>query len=293
VASSTDPAWSGPDESSALEILRWGELTVLGRLIDASNATLLATVGLDDVEAFCVYKPISGERPLWDFPRRTLAHREVAAYALSVATGWDLVPPTVLRDGPFGPGSVQWWVRERPEETHRAGKGPGTPVMAEPGGGLVDVLARREVPEGWLHVLDAEDLDGAPVVLAHADDAGLRRMAVFDVVANNADRKGGHVLRDSTGCVFGVDHGLTFNVEEKLRTVLWGWSGDRLPAEVCGVLAALGTDLQADSSLHRELSGLLSPDEVDGTARRAESLLSSGRHPAPVPDRPSIPWPAF
>ncbi|MDQ1292341.1 MAG: hypothetical protein QG608_219 [Actinomycetota bacterium] len=293
MSSLTDPAWPGPDESSALEILRWGDLTVLGRLVDASNATLLARAALDDVETYCVYKPISGERPLWDFPRRTLAHREVAAYVLSVATGWDLVPPTVLRDGPFGPGSVQWWVRERPEDTHDVEHGPRIPAMAEPGGGLVDVLDEREVPAGWLHVLDAEDLDGAPVVLAHADDAGLRRMAVFDVVANNADRKGGHVLRDSTGCVFGVDHGLTFNVEDKMRTVLWGWSGDPLPAEVCGVLAALGTDLQADSSLHRELSAVLSPDEVGRTARRAESLLASGRHPGPLPDRPSLPWPAF
>src|SRR5450631_3609987 len=213
------------DPDDVLDLITRGVIEVRGRLVDASNATLYASVELDGVQGRCVYKPVTGERPLWDFPSRTLARREVAAYGQSSAVGWDVVPPTVLRDGPFGQGSVQWWVGAGEVDAE------GDPVGGEPGAGLVDIVAPGEVPSGWLHVLRAESYEGSPVSLVHADDPGLARMAVFDVIANNADRKGGHVLRDLDGGVRGVDHGLTFNVEDKLRTVLWGWAGRKLPVD--------------------------------------------------------------
>lgn len=258
-----------------------------GRLVDASNATLFAVVSLDGVQASCVYKPVAGERPLWDFPSRTLARRETAAFVLSAALGWDVVPPTVLRDGPFGPGSVQWWVGGG-----TAGE-DGEPVGAEPGAGVVDIVAPQDVPPGWLHVLRAQSYEGSSVSLVHADDPALRRMSVFDVVANNADRKGGHILRTSGGGLRGVDHGLTFNVEEKLRTVLWGWAGQRLPAEIMDALRPLGADLTTRGRVHEDLCRLLSPAEVERTARRVTRLLETRRHPRPGGSRHPIPWPAF
>jgi uncharacterized repeat protein (TIGR03843 family) len=284
-----DAAGAGsPAPADLLDVLCRGELVVRGRLVDASNATLYAAATLDGVEVRCVYKPVAGERPLWDFPARTLARREVAAYLLSAATGWDVVPPTVLReDGPFGAGSVQAWVGEAVVDDD------GDPVPLEPGAGVVDVVAPQDVPAGWLQVLRAQSYEGSPVSLVHADDPALRRMAVFDVVANNADRKGGHVLRSGDGTLFGVDHGLTFNVEHKLRTVLWGWAGRRLPDDVVEVLRALALDLDEGGPLYRGLRDLLSPVEVDTTLSRLQHLLETRRHPRPTGNRHAIPWPAF
>lgn len=275
------------DEDAVLDLLARGELEIRGRLVSASNTTLFARVTLEERSGSCVYKPVAGERPLWDFPPRTLARREAAAYLLSAATGWGVVPPTVLRDGPLGPGSVQWWVGDGRVDDD------GDPRAPLSGAGLVDVLAPDRVPPGWRWVLHAEDADGSPVVLAHADDEALRRMAVFDAVANNADRKGGHVLRDAAGAVFGVDHGLTFNTDPKLRTVLWGWAGERLPRSTCETLGSLVDDLREGGPLARGLARLLDDDEVRSTRQRAERLLSSGRHPRPGAGRPAIPWPAF
>ncbi len=187
----------------------------------ASNATFFGTATLDGVSIQCVYKPVAGERPLWDFPDGTLAGREVAAYLVSEALGWDVVPPTVLRgDAPAGIGMVQAW-RE-----------------PDPGQDPVDLVPEGTVPEGYLHVLDAYDGDDRPISLVHEDSDALRRMAVFDVVVNNADRKGGHVLAMTDGHRFGVDHGVAFNVDDKLRTVLWGWAHEPLePEDVDGLRA--------------------------------------------------------
>ena len=271
-----------------LDLLSRGELEVRGRLVEASNATLYAAATLAGVEVRCVYKPVAGERPLWDFPSRTLARREVAAYVLSAATGWDVVPATVFRaDGPFGPGSVQAWVGEAVLDED------GDPLPIDPGAGVVDVVAPDAVPAGWLQVLRARSYEGSPVSLVHADDPALRRMAVFDVVANNADRKGGHVLRDPGGGLFGVDHGLTFNVEDKLRTVLWGWAGRRLPDDVVEVLRALAADLGDGGPLYRGLGDLLAPAEVDHTLSRLRRLVETRRHPRPDAGRHPVPWPAF
>ena len=292
-ASAPDPA-AELDEADALDVLARGELEIRGRLVDASNATLLAEVTLDGVEALCVYKPTAGERPLWDFPGRTLANREVSTYLLSAATGWDLVPPTTLRaDGPFGPGSVQGWIHGDLE----AGATPdddtsGLP-LAEPGAGRGDVVPPGRRPEGWLHVVEAMGWDGDRVALVHADDPDLRHMAVLDAVANNADRKGGHILRGADGHVYGVDHGLTFNEDDKLRTVLWGWAGDALPAEALEVLTRLEADLDGDGPLRRQLLDLLERREVQRTLGRVRALVRSGKYPRPGGGRPSIPWPAF
>ncbi len=209
------------DVATALDLLRHGEIAVEGRLVDASNATLFCEITAGSTSGRCVYKPVAGERPLWDFPDGTLAGREVAAYAVSEATGWAVVPPTVLREGPFGPGMVQLWIE--------TGGGPDDHP-------LVDVMAPTALPAGWLRVLDALGSDGEPVVLGHADDTRLRRMTVLDVVLNNADRKGGHVLLGPDGAVHGVDHGVSFHTEPKLRTVLWGWAGEPLRADEVDVL---------------------------------------------------------
>jgi uncharacterized repeat protein (TIGR03843 family) len=262
-----------PDLSTALDLLTSGEITVQGRLVDASNATLFCELSGGGIDIRGVYKPVAGERPLWDFPDGTLAGREVAAYAVSEALGWGVVPPTVLRDGPFGVGMCQLWV--------------DTDESVE----LVDVLAPRRVPDGWLRVLDALGTDGQPVVLGHADDPRLRRMAVLDVVLNNADRKGGHVLPGPDGVVRGVDHGVCFHVEPKLRTVLWGWAGEQLTDEEQAALESL--DRALDDDLGAELRSLLSDAEVTACRRRVRRLLREARMPFPVEGWPAIPWPAF
>jgi hypothetical protein len=233
----------------SLELLRSGTLAVEGRLIDASNATLYCIVTLDGLEAACVYKPVAGERPLWDFPDGTLAFREVAAYEVSVASGWDLVPPTVLRDGPYGLGMCQLWVDVDEE---------------------VDLVA-----------------------LSRSEHPDLRAMAVFDAVVNNADRKGGHLLPRLDGKVQGVDHGVCFSVEDKLRTLLWQWRGRRLPAELLEPLERLDAELAKGRTLHRTLSGLLARTEVTATARRLRRLLATAHFPEPSADWPAIPWPPY
>ena len=244
------------------------ELVLHGRIMPASNATFVGEIGGVRV----VYKPIAGERPLWDFPDGTLAHREVAAWTVSEALGWDVVPHTFLRDGPHGRGMVQLW--------------------REPDGqDAVTIVPEGQVPAGYLHVFDGVDEHDQPISLIHEDSDALRRMAVFDIVVNNADRKGGHVLEMTGGHRYGVDHGVTFHQDPKLRTVLWGWAGEPLSdAEVAGVeglLAALPAGLE-DDLLH-----LLDPAELSRLRRRCQRLLSARRFPLPRGDWPAIPWPPF
>ncbi|MDQ3628847.1 MAG: SCO1664 family protein [Actinomycetota bacterium] len=247
-------------------------MTVQGRLVSASNATFFARLALDGVESSCVYKPVRGERPLWDFPDGTLAGREVASYLVSELAGWHLVPPTVMADGPFGPGMVQQWVDE--------------PVEA----GLVDIVPVDAVPPGWLHVLDAVDQHGEPVALVHADHPALRSLAVFDVVINNADRKGGHVLVNAAGAVSGCDHGVSLHVENKLRTVLWGWAGRPLADDDAAALERLLAALERSADV---LVEHITPGEVRQVRRRAARLLHTLLHPQPVLGSAVIPWPAF
>lgn len=238
------------DDETALRLLREGRIEVAGRLIEASNMTLYCTIRLGSLSAACVYKPVRGERPLWDFPDGTLAGREVAAHAVSQALGWGIVPPTVYReDAPHGPGMVQWW------------------ITADTAVDLV-ALAR----------------DGT-----HRQ---LRLMAVFDAVINNSDRKIGHLLPTPDGHLYGCDHGVSFSAEYKLRTVLWQWAGQPLPAEAVDRLGVLREQLlDADSAVSRVLARHLTPQERYATLRRVEVLHEHRVHPYPPEDWPAVPWP--
>ncbi|MFG2355436.1 SCO1664 family protein [Streptomyces sp. NPDC048521] len=258
-------------DADPAELLARGELTVRGRIREASNAALFCTVALDGREATCVYKPVAGERPLWDFPDGTLAGREVAAYEVSEATGWGLVPPTVLRDGPYGEGMCQLWIDVSPE--------------AE----LLALVDGEEPEPGWKAIGFAEVGADRTALLVHADDERLRRLAVLDAVINNADRKGGHLLPTADGRLYGIDHGVTFNVENKLRTLLWGWAGEPLPAQAVGVLEQLREAL--GGQLGERLAPLITAAEIDATRARVDALLTAGRHPEPSGEWPAIPWP--
>lgn len=259
-------------------LLHRATLEPVGLLREASNVTLLVDLVEPDGSPAgrAVYKPVRGERPLADFPPGTLAAREVAAYLVSELGGWGLVPATVLRDGPLGPGSVQLWM-----ETEEDGV---------PAGGLVDVVTPEQVAtDGWLPVVAAQDEEGRPLVVVHADDPRLRSLAVLDVVLDNADRKAAHV-----GLVgerlWGFDHGLSFNAVPKLRTVLWGWAGEDL-GEV--ELERVRRVLEALSSGDSGLDGLLSAAELVSLRVRLEGLLVDPRLPVPPEGRYPLPWPLW
>jgi hypothetical protein len=232
--------------ASRSDDLRTGSIEVLGVLPYASNYTFLARVG-DEGGALAVYKPRRGERPLWDFPHGTLANREVAAFLVSDVGGFDLVPPTVLRDdAPLGPGSVQLFVHHDPEKHF--------------------FTLEQERPNDFF------------------------ALAAFDVVINNADRKAGHVVEDDAGKLWAVDHGVTFHVEPKLRTVIWSFADQPIPAAVVSLLERLRESLRAEVGLHAELAELLSPAEADAVVRRVERLLREGRYPQPEVNYP-LPYP--
>jgi uncharacterized repeat protein (TIGR03843 family) len=261
-----------PTDPAALNLVEHGRLEVEGRLVDASNLTLFCTIELDGVSGNAVYKPVAGERPLWDFPDGTLAGREVATYQVAKAAELAAIPPTVLRDGPFGEGMVQLWVETADDE-------------------LVDVRSPEDVPDDWRVVLHAHDRFGEPAVLAHADRPGVRELAVLDVVVNNTDRKGGHVLSGRDGRVYGVDHGICLHAEAKLRTVLWGWVGEPLPDEVVEKLRSLRSRL--DGQLAQQLSRHVTAAEVRAVATRVERLLAERVFPEPSDDWRAVPWPLF
>ena len=220
-------------------------LSVTGRLIDASNATLYAEAKIGEVDVACIYKPVAGERPLWDFPDGTLANREYAAYLISEISGLHVVPLTVLRDGPFGFGAVQQWIN-------------------------ID-----------------ESIDLA--LFFREDNPALRKIALFDAIVNNTDRKIGHLLPLSNEVVLGCDHGVTFHSENKLRTVLWQWSGDKFSGEEIALL----DNLLARIAANAELKELITESEIAALKDRINSLISAGTFPTPSDEWPSIPWPPF
>ncbi|OBK72195.1 SCO1664 family protein [Mycobacterium sp. 1274761.0] len=272
-----------PTPESDREALRRGELTVIGRIRSASNATFLCEACLDERTVHCVYKPVAGEAPLWDFPDGTLAGRELAAYLVSTALGWNIVPYTIIRDGSAGPGMLQLWV-DQPGDTADVNQ------SEDAGPDLVDLLPAGHIPPGFLPVLRAFDYSGDEVTLVHADDPRLRRMAVFDVLINNADRKGGHILSGVDGHVYGVDHGVSMHIEDKLRTVLWGWAGKPVDDETLETVARLRDDVRG--TLGEQLREHITGREVDALRRRAVALLDNPVMPTPDRHRP-IPWPAF
>ncbi|KOU60526.1 phosphatidylinositol kinase [Streptomyces sp. MMG1533] len=259
--------------ATSAELLAEGELAVRGRIREASNAALYCTVTHEGREAACIYKPVAGERPLWDFPDGTLAQREVAAYEVSEATGWGLVPHTVLRDGPYGEGMCQLWIETTPESE------------------LLALVDAEEPEPGWKAIGLAEVGEGRTALLVHADDERLRRLAVLDAVINNADRKGGHLLPAAEHRLYAIDHGVTFNAENKLRTLLWGWAGEPLTGEAVDVLKGLKEALGEGGTLAGTLARLITAVELDATRARVDALLTAGRHPEPSGEWPAIPWP--
>ncbi|MGW2391725.1 SCO1664 family protein [Streptomyces lydicamycinicus] len=274
-----DPPAAGPEPAGnpSDALLAEGELTVRGRIQEASNAVLYCTVAYDGRSASCVYKPVAGERPLWDFPDGTLAQREVAAYEVSRACGWDLIPPTVLRDGPYGTGMVQEWI-DPPESSDEVPE-------------LLALVEDEEPGPGWKAVGLAQIGEGRTALLVHADHPRLRRLAVLDAVINNGDRKGGHLLPGAGGEFFAIDHGVTFNAEDKLRTLLWGWAGEPLTDEALEVLRGLERALEAGRPLAARLAELITDAETEALRTRVAGLLHSGRHPEPSGEWPAIPWP--
>ncbi|WP_228000549.1 SCO1664 family protein [Nocardia australiensis] len=259
------------------------ELTVIGRVSVASNVTLVCDAagitGPDGSPLRVVYKPVRGELPLWDFPDGTLAGREVASYLISEALGWGVIPETILRDGPYGPGMVQRWVDAVDNHTEAGNRLD-----------LVDLVPPDAVPDGFCEVLRAQDPAGNEVSLVHADDPRLQRMAVLDVLLNNADRKGGHAIEGVDGQVYGVDHGICLHSEHKLRTVLWGWAGRAIEPDLIEdvtVFAKALPDRLADT-----LAAHLTDTEIEALARRTQDLLDNPVMPTPRTARP-IPWPAF
>jgi uncharacterized repeat protein (TIGR03843 family) len=235
--------------------------------VDAEDGTTLS----------CVYKPVSGERPLWDFPDGTLAARERAAYLVSEVGRWHLIPATVLREGPLGPGMCQQWVTGEPDGASD--------------GGWVDLLdGAADVPDGWIAVLSGVDPTGREVLLAHRDDTSLRALALLDAVLNNADRKGGHLLTDHDGRLWAVDHGLCCHADPKLRTVLWGWRSATLSDAELAQLEDLQEWLSGEPDA---LATLLAPRERRALRDRVARLCQTAVFPEPVPGLPALPWPAF
>jgi hypothetical protein len=236
------------DIDYALQILAKGRMQERHGLMPwSSNYTFLVTIQYADVEALAIYQPSRGERPLWDFPDGTLAHREVAAFQISHALGWHFVPPTVLRDGFLGPGAVQLFIEADPEA----------------------------------HYFTLRD-DHEPV---------FQRVAIFDYIINNADRKGGHCLKDVEGNIWTIDHGLTFHTDYKLRTVIWDFAAQPIPADILEDLSRLQQTMnQPSNSILRTLAQLITGRELTMFRRRMERILNTRKFPEPGAGR-NIPFP--
>jgi uncharacterized repeat protein (TIGR03843 family) len=229
-----------------LQLLQDGEIELHGQIPWSSNYSFLVNVQDQELTGVAVYKPQRGERPLWDFPDGTLCLREYAAFVVSQALGWGLVPPTVLREGPYGLGSFQLYVDADPDDHF--------------------FNLREEYPTDF------------------------QRVAVFDALVNNADRKGGHCLRDHQGHIWCIDHGLTFNAQPKLRTVIWDYAGQPIPSDLLDDLRKLKAQLTDSTEMRSVLERLLSPREMNRLQKRLDFLLETGCFPQPGPGR-SVPWP--
>jgi uncharacterized repeat protein (TIGR03843 family) len=236
------------EASRVLDVLARGELAVEASMPYSSNYTLLTTVDYAGERLLGIYKPKRGERPLWDFPRGTLYRREAAAYLVSEALGFGLVPPTVVRDGPYGVGMLQLFI-ENDEESHLF-------TMLKAGG----------------------------------YEAVIRRLCAFDALINNADRKGGHALKGTDGRLWAIDHGICFHYEPKLRTVLWDFVGEPLPADVLSAFVGLRQRLDGNDQLTQTLAELLEKAELRALRRRLNALIDGGCFPQPGPG-PNVPWP--
>jgi len=240
------------------------QLRIIERLPQASNGAFLAE--LDGVKV--VYKPNHLEKELWDFPTGTLALRERATFVMDELLGWKLVPKTELVETEQGFASVQHWV--------------------DASASLVEIFPSAEVPDQWLAVLEGQGPSGEPLTLAHQNIEVLMKMALLDAVVNNADRKGGHILTTEDGTTHAIDHGVTFHDEPKLRTVLWGWAGQNIPAHLLADLTSAALKIPES-----ELKELLTEYELVATLERIAELTESGEFAAPGDEWPSLPWPLF
>lgn len=228
--------------------LQQGEITLQGQFMNSSNYTFLVTVTHGGQRLQAVYKPAKGERPLWDFPEGTLARRETAAFLLSDALGWHLVPPTVYRlDGPAGGGALQLFIEHDPD----------------------------------YHFF----------TMTPADRAALTIAAVFDILINNADRKGGHILRDAGGKLWLIDHGVSFHTEDKLRTVIWDFIGQPVPEAWITDIAQVSDMLTHASDLREQMAALLSAEEIEALAGRMDALVRNPVFRGPNEDGMPYPWP--
>jgi uncharacterized repeat protein (TIGR03843 family) len=246
-------------------------LEVKGQISEASNATFFCHDPRTGIHY--VYKPVLGERPLWDFPDSSLTGREIAASEIDKLTGWGLVPPTQwVCDGPHGQGMIQEWVSEID---------PDRPV---------NLFAPDSVPPTWISVVSGIDHTGQPVVLAHADVPQLQKLALFDAIVNNADRKAGHILATGPDQFYAIDHGVCFHEENKLRTVVWGWAGSPVPSDLLPNVEKCLADL---GTYYEPVDTWLSESESSALRRRIERLLDTQIYPLPSPDWPAIPWPVF
>jgi hypothetical protein len=235
-------------DNSVISTLETGKITVTGEFMWGSNYTFAVEVRLDEQSLQGVYKPTQGERPLWDFPRASLAHREVAAFLVSNALGWGFVPPTVYRkDGPAGPGSLQLYVDHDPEYNYFS--------------------------------------------FSPTDLQRLRPVALFDLVINNADRKGSHVLIDDNDHIWLIDHGISFHHDDKLRTVIWDFAGEPIPEEFCSSMTSLEAQLNPGTDFLHQLENHLNPQEIDALAERTRGLLSTKQFTNPQANRRPYPWP--
>ena len=217
-------------------------LKIIGRLVDASNATLQAVIEDSDPLIKVIYKPIAGERPLWDFEDGNLASRELSAFIVSDVAGFEIVPFTTLRDGPFGMGMVQQWI---------------------------EVDNKIDVIE-----------------FGQSENPQLKRLALFDAVINNTDRKFGHLLLEQSGKLYGCDHGVAFHKENKLRTVLWQFAGINFDQDEINLLGAL---LKID--WREKLSTYITDEEIQALYVRIQNLISDGKFPEPSQNWPAVPWP--
>ena len=237
---------ANPSIENQRALLERGEIELKGQFMYGSNYTFLVTVKHAGGEVPDVYKPRRGEQSLWDFPEASLAGREVAAYLISEALGFGFVPLTILRDGPFGPGSLQQYIEHNTN----------------------------------IHYFTFKP----------ADRQRLRPVAMFDLLVNNADRKGGHILlQKRTRKLILIDHGLCFHEEDKLRTVIWDFTGEAIPAELISALESFRNLLRLNLSV--DLQPYLTPQEIVALNARAEALLTNPVFPAPPEDRRSFPYP--
>ncbi len=236
------------DNPTIINILHNGEIKIKGEFMWGSNYTFLAEVSQNGTVIQTVYKPSRGEQPLWDFPPASLALREAAAYLVSEALGWELVPPTVFRrKAPIGPGSLQLYIEHDPE----------------------------------LHYFSLDD----------SDRQLLRPVVLFDLLINNADRKGSHLLFDDHHHLWLIDHGICFHSEDKLRTVIWDFVDEPIPGQLLDDLKKFRRELDRTTLFYKDLHSLINTQEINAMAQRADRLITLRRFPQPNPNERSLPWP--